>query len=384
MQSNQRTVYIIIGQIIFSALFVWYFEQNSFLRPHYGVVVECGIALILVTAMAVNYWLLYPFFYKRHSFWLYVLVTIVETVLIALIEYRLTIMEMHRFMSPEMEDALTFKIKGLFYFNFFLRDICLMTFAGLMAGNLGQKFRLLETDYLLLKRKGQMLVQLNGKEDCIIDANRISYVQQIQNYTNIYTVDGKKYVRRGTLNFFEMAPEELQGVKISRNTIVFMPYVQAWDNKEVTVITMKSPYKFEKLPIGKSIATTAIDAMQKYQNQEKGNQVLNENDVTENVVNQDSSETEENEKKAVDTQVEKTESERQMKQKREKIKFSIIRDFISHHPGCNIQDIVKGTKIPKSTVTRYLKELQSQNFVKYVGSRKSGGYQVLEHQEQTM
>ena len=46
-----------------------------------------------------------------------------------------------------------------------------------------------------------------------------------------------------------------------------MPYVQAWDNKEVTVITMKSPYKFEKLPIGKSIATTAIDAMQKYQNQ---------------------------------------------------------------------------------------------------------------------
>ena len=60
-----------------------------------------------------------------------------------------------------------------------------------------------------------------------------------------------------------------------------MPYVQAWDNKEVTVITMKSPYKFEKLPIGKSIATTAIDAMQKYQNQEKRNQVLNENDVTE-------------------------------------------------------------------------------------------------------
>ena len=60
-----------------------------------------------------------------------------------------------------------------------------------------------------------------------------------------------------------------------------MPYVQAWDNKEVTVITMKSPYKFEKLSIGKSIATTAIDAMQKYQNQEKGNQVLNENDVTE-------------------------------------------------------------------------------------------------------
>ena len=60
-----------------------------------------------------------------------------------------------------------------------------------------------------------------------------------------------------------------------------MPYVQAWDNKEVTVITKKSPYKFEKLPIGKSIATTAIDEMQKYQNQEKGNQVLNENDVTE-------------------------------------------------------------------------------------------------------
>ena len=376
MLSNQRTVYVIMGQVIFSALFVWYFIQNSFLRPDNGVAMECGIALILVAAMAVNYWLLYPIFFKRHSFWLYALVTIAETALIASIEYRMTIEETLRFVPLELTDALTLKIKSIYYFNLLLRDTCLVAFAGLMADHLGQKFRLLDTDYLMLKRKGQMLVQLNGKEDCIIDANSISYVRQNQNYTYIYTIDGEKYTRRGTLNYFEMAPEELQGVKISRNTIVFMPYVQAWDNEEVTVMTMKSPCKFEKLPIGKTIATTAMAEMQKYQNK-----VLNESDISENVVNQDASETEENEKKIVDTHVGKKKPERQVKPIAENKKVTIIREFIFHHPDCNIHDIVNGTKIPKSTVTRYLKELRSQNLVKYVGAKKNGGYRVEEQQQ---
>ncbi|MBO6079542.1 MAG: helix-turn-helix domain-containing protein, partial [Bacteroidales bacterium] len=39
---------------------------------------------------------------------------------------------------------------------------------------------------------------------------------------------------------------------------------------------------------------------------------------------------------------------------------------------------VSGTKIPKSTVARYLKELQQNGLIEYVGSKKTGGYRVVE------
>jgi uncharacterized membrane protein len=55
-----------------------------------------------------------------------------------------------------------------------------------------------------------------------------------------------------------------------------------------------------------------------------------------------------------------------------------IRKYISIHHNCKLDDIVSSTKIPKSTVTRYLKELQAQNLIKYVGSKKTGGYRVVE------
>ena len=62
-----------------------------------------------------------------------------------------------------------------------------------------------------------------------------------------------------------------------------------------------------------------------------------------------------------------------------------IFQYISTNSGCKITDIIEGTKLPKSTVTRYLKNLQQDGLIKYEGNKRVGGYRVKEetHQDST-
>lgn len=377
MQYIKKNGHIIIGQILFFTLFVWYFIHNSFLRPNNDKVIECGLAMILVAAMSINYWLLYPFFYKKRSFWYYAVVTILEATLAASLEYKWTICITLQYLPAELIQASSADIKRLFFFNLFMRDFCLMAFAGLMADNLGQKFRMMETDNIMLKRKKQILAQQNNK-DHIINAENICYAQQRQNYTYIFTNDGQRYDRRGSLNFFEEAPECLHAVRISRNTIVFMPYVLTLNNKEVTVITKENPCKVENLPLGKTIAPAAILEIERFLQHKEKRPETKKHVLSNGREKSYSSGTVESAEMSASENAEGQIKKNPAKKRKESKKGIQIQEFIFHHQDCNIGDIVAVTKIPKSTVTRYLKELQAQNLIEYVGSKKTGGYRVVE------
>lgn len=369
----KRTVHIVAGQLLFFSLFFWYFFRNSFLRPLCSATVESSLALMVIAAMATNYWVLYPFVYKKHSFWLYAIASVAEASLCAFMEYVLTIDASLSILPTEILQVKARSVKYMLFLNCLLRDTCLVGFAGLMADNLGQKFKLLETDTLLLRRKGQILVQQNGK-DHIIDAATISYVKQCQNYTFIFTNDGKQYSKHGSLHFFEQVPGDLHGVKISRNTIVFMPYVTALSDKEVTVITTESPIAYENLPLGKSAAPSAILKIERYLRQKEtvettAKEISNKRKEPQIVI--------ENAEVTTGSKPEALPSENPDKQKKDVNKGSVIREYISRHPDCSLNDIVSGTQIPKSTASRYLKDLQSRSIVEYIGSKKTGGYRLI-------
>ena len=59
-----------------------------------------------------------------------------------------------------------------------------------------------------------------------------------------------------------------------------------------------------------------------------------------------------------------------------------IYNYIINHNNCKLNDIVSETNIPKSTVTRYLKEMLEENRIEYVGSKKTGGYRAMAQQKQ--
>jgi len=377
MRDIKKTAIIILVQLILFAFFILHFFHNSFLRPDCGETIELSLALMLVFAMAFNYWFLYPFVYKKHSFWMYMIATIAESALAAILECQLTIGAMLQQLPPEAIILEASTLKFTLFKNCFFRDICLMGFSGIMANNMGQKFRILETDNLMLKRKKQIVVQRDNK-DHIISAESICYVQQRQNYTYIYTNDGQRYTRRGALSFFEGAPESLYAIKISRSTIIFMPHVLSLNQKEVTVIIMENPYMVKNLPFGKTLVAAATLNIERYLKQKEKSKVNEELVLLkgEEELQPKENATDTQLSTEVDTEEQKT-KDSNGKRKDEK-KIVLIKEYILQHKDCNIKDIVSGTKIPKSTATRYLKELQQRGVIKYVGSKKTGGYRVVE------
>ena len=216
---NAKTLLIIAGQIIFFALFFWYYVRQSFLRTRCDMHIEFALALVLVLAMAVNYWLLYPVFYKKHSFWLYAVVTVTEAFLVTTLEYALTIDVGLGLIIQTVSYSELIRLKLVFFFNIMTRNLCLLGFVGLMANNIGQKFRLLEKDRLMLKKENRVILRKNN-EDYIIDASTICYVRQQQNETTIFTDDGQQYKRRGSMIFFEETMPPASCVRISKSTIL--------------------------------------------------------------------------------------------------------------------------------------------------------------------
>ena len=61
-----------------------------------------------------------------------------------------------------------------------------------------------------------------------------------------------------------------------------------------------------------------------------------------------------------------------------KEKTQAVFSYIQKHFNCNSGDIVTETNMPLSTVERCIAVLKKQNLIEYSGSRKTGGYRVVE------
>lgn len=55
-----------------------------------------------------------------------------------------------------------------------------------------------------------------------------------------------------------------------------------------------------------------------------------------------------------------------------------IYSYIYHHPICKTNEISSKLSIPTGTLYRTLKQLKSENLIEYIGSKKTGGYRVVE------
>ena len=372
---DAKTHLIIAGQVIFFALFFWYYVRHSFLRTRCDIHIEIILALVLVLAMVVNYWLLYPMFYKKHSFWLYAVVTVTEAFLVTTLEYSLTINVGLGHLIQTVSYSESIRLKLVFFFNIMTRNLCLLGFVGLMANNIGQKYRLLEKDRLMLKKENRVILRKNH-EDYIIDASTICYVRQQQNETTVFTDDGQQYKRRGSMIFFEETMPPASCVRISKSTIVFCSHIQSFTDKVVT-IQMKETDQNVTLPFGRYTASSAYTAIQQIMQpcQQIDNSQQTVKPDTAPGVYPDTTDSKEI-TPTVSVNDQQPPSQPPKKRKRNQ-KHAIILSFITEHVECNIKDIVDGTTIPKSTVTRILAELKNEGSIEYVGSKKTGGYQPL-------
>lgn len=242
----------------------------------------------------------------------------------------------------ELLDVERFQIKISLFTNLIFRNCGLFGFVMILAHNADLRIRSFDQDRKLFRLKRQLLVRaIKDKSSHLLDSDKICYVQQQQNYNNFYTRDGKRYDRRATLTDIQSLLGEEEYLQISKSVIVRKSYLKSCSEDEIVLSTDENVEDY-RLTIGKGYRSEVVPTV---------NALL---------VRMSESENHQPQPYIPDIPP----------------KALAIFQYISAHPGSKLPDIVEGTKIPKSTVTRYLKTLQQEGHVKYEGNKRVGGYRV--------
>ena len=344
---------------MFFALFFWYFLQYNFLRPYTGTWVECLIASILIVIMTTNFWIVYPYIIKKHTYFVYLFVSLFESLVINVIEYLVTYqssLAIYGDIIQQVEHSTMFLLP--MYFNTFLRDFALLVFVGLVADNIQLSERQIENDQELLRSKNQLMVRDEGKT-CVIDMAPIYLCRQEKNYAILYSINGRRYKKRISLKNLEDLLKAQQFIRISKSDIIRLSSIKKCENnllilKDTVVTNTKA------IAISKSFVENVVPTILQFLQNELESEPVRDSPLEE-----------EQQQAAV------AEPDSPMLNP----KATKIKRYVSSHRDCKLDDIVSATKIPKSTVTRYLKELQQDGLIEYVGSKKTGGYRVVERKE---
>ena len=353
MNINKQFLRTLFEHLILSILFIWYFVPNSFLRPAVELGTECFLASLIVIAAEVNFWILYPSFQKNNHLFLYFALSAGEIIVLSVVEYCLTIDANMSMYVTELANAEYFQIQKALFLNLLFRNCGLFSVVMILAYNTDLRIRLFEKDRKLFKLNKQLIVQsLNDKHTCLLDADRICYVQQNQNYNNFYTFEGALFNRRSTLMDIQELLGEENFLKISKSVIVSKSHIKDFTEDKIVLLTDNNIENYQ-LTIGKTYLSEVSPIIKSLLY--KAKQDLQESESS----------------KPEPPQPEPTLPELHPK-------ALAIFQYISTFPGCKITDIMEGTKIPKSTVTRYLKDLLVDGLIEYVGSKKTGGYRAME------
>lgn len=362
---------VIWYQIFFFTFFVWYFYSHSFLRPSATIPIELFLAMMLTVVMLVNFWFLYPVLRVQKRTFYYTLCLLMVTMAV-LVEYFLTKECTFSIYPTSFLTEEGGSIRKSFIFNLFLRDGALVVFSGLMAEILGLKTSLEEKDKIILLDDRIHAYSSNGKISTYVEIRNLCYVKQKENYNILVTTDGQKYNRRGTLKSIESLLEGKDFVKISKSILVHLTKIES---KNGNVLTFSALKDADIMPVNitSSYAETAIPVIERYLYTKglSGTEVNQQEKLTEQVIITMQSE-EPSAKVTTHLEVNTTRTS----------KGDDIYNYIINHNNCKLNDIVSETNIPKSTVTRYLKEMLEENRIEYVGSKKTGGYRAVAQQKQ--
>ena len=341
---------VLIGQLVFSIYFFKYFIKNSFLRPSVNATMEYCLALMLIFTMVVNFWLLHILSRKKNAMSLYLCFSAMEVVIAALVEYILTIDVKLSVLPSNILATHEMRIKKQFFLNLLFRNCGLLCFTGLVSDNLRLRLQIHDKERKMYMKTRQLEVQqLLEKASVLLNENDICYITQNQNYNTFVSTDGKKYTKRGTLNNIHDLLGENNYVRISKSTIIRLKCINSIHN-DIVELNMDHNTEDSHLQISPSFSSTAVPRITEF---------LKERNYEQSV-----SETSEPKPNNILQELPR--------------KAQDIRHYIAKHPNCKLSDIVSGTQIPKSTITRYLKEMQDKGFIEYSGSKKTGGYRVKE------
>lgn len=352
---NRKKFVIILLNVLFCAITLWFFSRNAFLRPYAGSAFkECLACFLLLGSLYINYFLLYPKLYHKYPYIIYWLVL----VLMAIVTSTLDMAIAYPFIKEC--NAKIIELTGAFYFIgsalifLFGRNLAFNFFPFLLRERQHYQ-QALEKEVSIVYRDVRMLDVVDEHNDIqLVPIEDIFYCHQQGNFTEIHTVRNKKYTRYGSMRHLEQLFGEEDFIRLTTTVLVPFRYIESCQGNMVVM---------QKMPWENEATAFKLEAKTKEEIAKRISESLQRETV-----------------ETIDDNVHEELAGPKAKRKPvtpSEEKINEVLSYIKKHPNCNSVGIITKTGFSQSTVERCLYELKKQGRVEYVGSKKTGGYRVV-------
>lgn len=349
---HQNTIVIILMNILFCATLLWFFSYNAFFRPYLGSTAkEFFSGLLLLITLYTNYFVLYPKLYRSHTFLYWFLV-----VMVCFVTGGIELLTGYSYIVQH--NTLRINECGLFgYFSklllfIFGRNLTFNFFPSMLR-EWKQLQQSLGKEVQIVYQYARMIDVCDEDNNCKhIPIDDIFFCKKYGNETEVYTVDGAKYTRYCTIKYLIQLFGNKEFVRISPSFIVPFRYIASCDGETIVMKTVpwtETPLTF-KLDTKRSPHIAAV--IDEY--------------LRANVEGADNAQPD----------------EKEVKGKRSpsippKKKLDAVLNYIRKHPGCRSTELMSHTFYSQTTMERCLSDLKKRGLIEYSGSKKKGGYYLV-------
>lgn len=352
-----NTVIYVILNVISCILTLWLFTQNSILRPYAGSYFKELLAgLLLLGSLYVNYFLLYPKLYQKRPHYIYWLTLLLIAIITGIMDMAIAYHNIVSCNEQVIQMVGSFNFFSRILFFVIGRNIALNFFPFLLRDRKHFQQSLEKEVRVVYQDVRKIDVEDSEHNILLVPIDDIFYCLQDGNYAYIYLVQNKHYTRYGSMKHLaQLLGDDF--IRITATTLLPFRHIKAC--KDNVVIMKKMPWQEE-----------AITFKLESQNQEQIEEIVAEGIMRYRV-------------QAGKKKAPKKTAHRDMKRKPilpPKDAIEAVFSCIQKHPDCKSADIVAKTSHSLSTVERCLSELRKQERITYVGSKKTGGYRVVNTQ----
>ena len=337
---------------LLSVSVVLFFGKFCVLRPYDSQhpYKEYLSGLIVLALVGVNV-LLFRLNYGKGRQKQYFLWTFLSIVAALLAEMLMVGVDIFPKMSAQFprSSAMAFLAVDVLYV--FLRDAAFALLAATLQTTQYYRRRFSDSEAVMLHEFKRIEAE-DLKTGDIVVANiaDVSYVMQSENYSYLYLSTGSVLCRHGSLKSIAELLCPLYAAQISRKVLVFYDHVSKYSQ---TGVVVKSAKEDVILPLSENYAAKAL--VQLEQHVEKKMKKSRRKSSREAVPS----------------------GETAAMEKIEQYRTSILH-FIMENPGCSASEVKKNRSISQSTVNRILAQLKKEGLIEYRGSKKYGGYVVVD------
>lgn len=356
-----HNVVVIFLNVLFCAALLWFFTQNAYLRPYAGSTTKEIVAgLLLLVTLYANYLVLYPMLYNKFPV-LYWISIVFISLITAGIELAVSSSAIaHRNTSLINEIGLFSYFFKPFFFVFG-RNIA-FNLVPYVIRNMQYLRKDVETKVQIIYQHNRLLDVCDDNNNCqYIPIDNILYFRKEGNYMYVHTTEGMVYTRYCSIKHLSQLLDNKEFIRISKSVIVPYQYIESYDDKQVVM---------KKMPCSEEPLTFRI-------NPKKSNWISK---LLAEHLQEPQAETD------VEMKVDIEESKEETMQAQDKKPLSIppqqkldaVYAYLQSHPNSRSNEITSKIKYSQSTIERCLVELRKQGIIEYVGSKKTGGYRVVE------